>query len=59
MSAEQVQSVAMQQQREHRSLVMLREKMFSTFTKSTTVITIGINQIYSRQTQGIIISVQQ
>lgn len=31
------------------------KKMFSTFTESATVITTGINQIYSRQTQGIII----
>lgn len=30
------------------------KKMFSSFTKSTTVITTRINQIYSRQTQGII-----
>lgn len=29
--------------------------MFSTFTKSVTVITTGINQIYNRQTQGIVI----
>lgn len=30
------------------------KKTFSTFTKSTTVITTRINQIYSRQTRGII-----
>lgn len=31
------------------------KEMFSTFTKSATIITRGINQIYSRQTQDIII----